>query len=130
MQAKLGRPTARWFSQNQLRAGSFKHAAFTRVALFTARLFGARIAMPEYTPAADASRVAAWLAQQTADGTPALDGDQVVGAVLEFLRSRGIGEEMMADVWAQSRTLEVVRQAPYVTSGGKILPLQMIVSPR
>ncbi|HEY7566614.1 MAG TPA: hypothetical protein VH762_03535 [Gemmatimonadaceae bacterium] len=336
MQAKLGRPTARWFSQNQLRAGSFKHAAFTRTALYTARLFGARIAMPEYTPAADAARVAAWLAQQTANGAPAimvtpasagvrtcraaleklldisgtlfilggepytdakaavireagcrgychyamvetgmiglaclagetsddvhlvsdkiatiqrdkkvgpagtlvralihttllptspkvmlnvesgdyatlvkrdcgcgalprgfdqhlhtirsyekltsegmnflggdlltlveqvlparfggrptdyqfvererdglprvslvvhpavgqLDGDQVVRAVLEFLRSRGIGEEMMANVWAQSRTLEVVRQAPIVTSGGKILPLQIVATPQ
>ena len=334
MQAKLGRPTARWFSQNRLRAGSLKHAAFTRAALYTARLFGARIAMPAYTPAADAGRVAAWLAEQTRNGTPAimvtpasggvracraaleklldisgtlfilggepyteakaaviheagcrgychyamvetgmiglaclagetpddvhlvsdkiatiqrdkkvgaagavvralihttllasspkvmlnvesgdyatlvrrecgcgalpsgfdrhlhtirsyekltsegmnflgadlltlveqvlperfggrptdyqfvesdsdglprvsllvhpavgqLDGDQVVGAVLEFLRSRGIGEDMMADVWAQSRTLEVVRQAPYVTHGGKILPLQMVAA--
>ncbi len=335
MQAKLGRPTARWFSQNRLGTGSLKHAAFTRAALYTARLFGARIAMPEYTPAADAARVAAWLAQQTANGTPAimvtpasggvrtcraalekridisgtlfilggepyteakaavihearcrgychyamvetgmiglaclagetpddvhlvsdkiatiqrdkkvgtagtvvkalihttllptspkvmlnvesgdyaalverecgcsalpsgftqhlhtirsyekltsegmnflggdlltlveqvlparfggrptdyqfieresdglprvslvvhpavgyLDGDQVVRAVLEFLRSRGIGEAMMADVWAQSATLQIVRQAPYVTSGGKILPLQIVSEP-
>jgi hypothetical protein len=52
-----------------------------------------------------------------------LDQDQVVQAVLEFLRCRGLAENMMADVWAQSRTLQVVRNDPSGTPGGKILPL-------
>ncbi len=46
--------------------------------------------------------------------------------VLEFLGSRGNAGGMMADLWASSRTLEVVRGEPHVTSGGKILPLQLL----
>jgi hypothetical protein len=30
----------------------------------------------------------------------------------------------MADVWRQGRTLRVVRADPFVTPGGKTLPLQ------
>jgi phenylacetate-coenzyme A ligase PaaK-like adenylate-forming protein len=55
-----------------------------------------------------------------------LDQDEVVRAVLEFLRSRGFAENMMADVWAQSRTLQVVRSDPHGTPGGKILPLRTL----
>ena len=72
MQAKLGRPVARWFSQSGLRGGALKHAMFTRAMVVTAGICGARIRVPEYTPAADAGRVAAWLAQQRAHGTPAV----------------------------------------------------------
>ncbi len=72
MQAKLGRPTARWFSQSRLRGGSIKYALFARAALFTARASGAQIPIPEYTPAAAAGRVAAWLAEQRAIGSPAI----------------------------------------------------------
>lgn len=72
MQARLGRPTARWFSQSKLRGSSLKHAIFARATVLTARTCGARIPVPQYTPAADAARVAAWLAQQRANGTPAI----------------------------------------------------------
>jgi hypothetical protein len=72
MQAKLGRPTARWFSQSRLAAGSVKYATFARAALFAARISGARIPLPEYTPASQAGRVAAWLAEQRATGVPAI----------------------------------------------------------
>ncbi len=72
MQAKLGRPTARWFTQSRLRGGSLKYAVFARAALVAARLNGARIPVPEYTPAPQVGRVAAWLAKQRATGTPAI----------------------------------------------------------
>ena len=72
MQAKLGRPVARWFSQSGIRGGTLRHALFARAMIVTARICGARIRVPEYTPAADAGRVAAWLAQQCAQGTPAI----------------------------------------------------------
>jgi hypothetical protein len=57
-----------------------------------------------------------------------LDQDQVVRAVLEYLKNQGLGEAMMADVWAQSGTLRIVRGDPFVTSGGKTLPLQTLRS--
>ena len=56
-----------------------------------------------------------------------LDEAGVVLTVLQFLRGRGIAQEMMADVWDQGQTLNVVRGDPYVTPGGKIQPLQTIV---
>jgi hypothetical protein len=55
-----------------------------------------------------------------------LDEDQVVRATLEFLRSRGQGQRLMTDVWAQGRTLRIERGDPYVTPGGKILPLRAL----
>jgi hypothetical protein len=36
----------------------------------------------------------------------------------------------MADVWAQSETLRIVRREPLITSAGKILPLQTLTSSR
>jgi hypothetical protein len=53
-----------------------------------------------------------------------LDHDQVVRAVLEFLRARGHGHRLMTGVWTQGETLRVVRGDPYVTPGGKIPPLR------
>ncbi len=55
-----------------------------------------------------------------------VDEELVARAVLEFLASRGNAGGMMADLWAESRTLEVVRGDPHVTPGGKILPLQLL----
>jgi hypothetical protein len=55
-----------------------------------------------------------------------LDRDEVGRAVLEFLRDRGRAERMMSDLLAESRTVEVVREAPRATPGGKIPPLQLL----
>ncbi|MDX6510960.1 MAG: hypothetical protein QOE36_464 [Gaiellaceae bacterium] len=52
-----------------------------------------------------------------------LDDVEVVGAMLDFLRSRGHAQRLMAEVWAQGRTIRVVRGDPHVTAGGKVLPL-------
>lgn len=57
-----------------------------------------------------------------------LDEEGVVHTVLEFLRGRGIAQAMMADVWAQGRTLDIVRGDPHVTAGGKIQPLQIFAT--
>jgi hypothetical protein len=57
-------------------------------------------------------------------GVGELDHELVVEAVLDFWRSRNRGADLMADVWRQGRTLRVVRADPFVTPGGKTLPLQ------
>lgn len=113
MQAKLGRPTARWFSQNQQRLGS-RHTVFTRAALYTARLFGARIPTPEYTPAADAMRVAEWLAQQTANGTPAIMVTPASGGV----RTCRAALETTLDI---SGTLFILGGEPYTDAKATVL---------
>jgi hypothetical protein len=55
-----------------------------------------------------------------------VDEGQVVQEVLEFLRSRGHGQELMAGVWADGRILRIVREDPHVTPGGKIQALQTL----
>ncbi|CAG0989305.1 hypothetical protein BURK1_02179 [Burkholderiales bacterium] len=72
IRSKLARPAEKWFSQTPLNAGSLKHAAFTRATVLTARLCGAPVPMPEYTPAQDVGRVVAWLARKCAQGEPAI----------------------------------------------------------
>jgi hypothetical protein len=64
IQAKLGRPVARWFSQGPER-GASRHALFTRATTAATALYGARIPAPEHTPTQAAGRVADWLAGQT-----------------------------------------------------------------
>ncbi|MBT8337491.1 MAG: hypothetical protein KJO11_12870 [Gemmatimonadetes bacterium] len=53
-----------------------------------------------------------------------VDDREVVETTLSFLRSRGIGPTLMAEVWENGSTLEVVRAQPHVTGAGKIQPLQ------
>jgi hypothetical protein len=72
IRAKLGRPVVRWFSQNRVGDGPIRHRAFAGATMLTARLWGSRIPRPEYTPAHDAGRVAAFLAEYCARGTPAI----------------------------------------------------------
>ena len=55
-----------------------------------------------------------------------LDPAHVIGVSLAYLRGRGIGQRLMAEVWAAGGTLEVVRAAPHVTAAGKIQPLQKL----
>jgi hypothetical protein len=55
-----------------------------------------------------------------------LDAAAVAATVLDFLRHGGLAAAMIADVWTQGRTLEILRGDSHVTSGGKIQPLQML----
>lgn len=56
----------------------------------------------------------------------ALDPEEVVRTTLDFLRHRGIGQHLMAEVWSNGETLQVVRAEPHVTAAGKIQPLQKL----
>lgn len=53
-----------------------------------------------------------------------LDPDEAIDTMLDFLRHRGVGQHLMAEVWANGETLRVVRAEPHVTAAGKIQPLQ------
>jgi hypothetical protein len=81
IQAKLGRPVERWFSQTDLREGDLRHALFTTGTVRAMRRWGSRAPQPERTPAADAFRVAEWLARKRADGTPAVLVTTATGGV-------------------------------------------------
>jgi phenylacetate-coenzyme A ligase PaaK-like adenylate-forming protein len=56
-----------------------------------------------------------------------IDRDEVAGLTLDFLRSRGQPERLMAEIWDQGQTLEVIRDEPRLTPGSKIMPLQPMV---
>lgn len=75
------------------------------------------------------------LVEQEVDGLPRVTlvaspsiGDFDEGdarrTVLAYLRERGVGQRLMAEVWENGGTLAVVREEPFVTPGGKIQPLQ------
>ena len=56
----------------------------------------------------------------------ALDEREVVRTALDYLAQRGVGEQLMAQVWENSGTLRLVRAEPHVTAAGKIQPLQKL----
>lgn len=56
----------------------------------------------------------------------ALHDDEVIATVLGFLRGRGIGQRLMADIWTSSETLQIERRVPHVTQAGKIQSLQKL----
>lgn len=62
----------------------------------------------------------------------ALDEARVAEAALDFLRSRGPAESMMAEIWRSGGTLRVVRREPEVSRAAKVLPLHVsrAASPR
>lgn len=57
-----------------------------------------------------------------------IDGDEILRTVLTFLRGRGTGPRLMAEVWSNGHTLKIVRGDPHVTKAGKILALQVLSS--
>ncbi len=73
--AKLGKPAAKWFTQSKpmARLADLRYFLFTRYTVHASRACGVPLPMPEYTPPAEAVRVARWLAQvKKEDGTSAL----------------------------------------------------------
>jgi hypothetical protein len=67
--AKMGRPAARWFSQQplSLRAEA-RQALFTLTALCTSRLARRPLAVPTYVPIDQAAQVALWAVEQKRQG--------------------------------------------------------------
>jgi hypothetical protein len=55
-----------------------------------------------------------------------VDADEVVRITLDYLRQRGVGQRLMAEVWATSGTLQVVREVPHVTAAAKLPPLRKV----
>jgi hypothetical protein len=52
-----------------------------------------------------------------------VDEHALVGAVLDAVRAGGRPEQLMASMWQDAGTLEVVREEPRATAASKILPL-------
>jgi hypothetical protein len=73
MQVKLGRPTARWFSQSPVDSGhgQWKYYFFARETLAFCRLFGRPQPAPIHVPISQAVHIAEFLAEARAQGRPA-----------------------------------------------------------
>ena len=66
--SKAGLPIDRWFSQTDPRFMRDRQAAFTGMVVRTARLWGAKAALPEHAPLERADIIARWMAEETAAG--------------------------------------------------------------
>ncbi|MGE0450276.1 MAG: hypothetical protein AB7Q29_11920 [Vicinamibacterales bacterium] len=71
-QLRMGHFVERWFSEKKLTYGplGWRHSAFMLYAHLWARVRRKRLPLPAFTPLEDAHRVAEWLAQKKAEGTP------------------------------------------------------------
>jgi hypothetical protein len=54
-----------------------------------------------------------------------LDPADIQSAAIEHLAGQGVAPRMMAEVWKSKDALRVERRTPYVTAGGKVLPLHV-----
>ena len=72
-QVRLGRPVAKWFSQNPPRWGrdSWKHLVLTHLTTLGSRWWHRPLPAVQYVPLEQASRIAGWLADQRRHGVPA-----------------------------------------------------------
>ncbi|MGC4053466.1 MAG: hypothetical protein QM757_29545 [Paludibaculum sp.] len=101
MQAKLGRPTERWFSQSPVDSGQgkWKYFGFTRQTLAFSRLFGRRQPTPIHVPISQAVRVAEFLAQMRAEGRPAYLDTLASSAVRVCQAARGAGLDISGSLF-------------------------------
>jgi hypothetical protein len=106
IQAKLGQPVEKWFSQSDLRDANLRHRLFTRGTLHALRAWDAGVPWPEHTPVDDASRVAEWLARRRADGSAAVLVTTASGGVRVCLAAMDRGMDIAG-------TLFVLGGEPY-----------------
>jgi hypothetical protein len=52
-----------------------------------------------------------------------IDADAVVARILDDFSRRDAGSKTAADVWRQAGTLQIVRERPRLSGGGKLLPV-------
>ncbi len=99
--AKRGVPVERWFAHNELspRRGMGKRYVTTVYTILATRLWGAPIPFPEYTPAAEALKVARWLALKTEQGTPAFLSTPSSSCVRVCLAAREHGLDISGTVF-------------------------------
>ena len=72
--ARLGKPVDKWFSPSKLAIGpkALKFLIFTCYTVYASRILRRPLPKPEYTPLAEAKKVAYWLAAKKAEGIPAV----------------------------------------------------------
>lgn len=101
MQAKLGRPTARWFSQSPVDAGKgkWKYYGFTRQTLAICKLFRQAQPAPVHVPLSNAIRVAEFLAEVRAKGRPAYLDTLASSAVRVCQAARAAGLDISGSLF-------------------------------
>jgi hypothetical protein len=92
-QAKVGAPVARWYNPYRPTRGydSFRFGLFTQYTVRAGLLTGADLKPPEYCPPEDGERVARWLAEMRAAGTPAVLDTQAALGVRACLAAQDHG---------------------------------------
>lgn len=97
---KLGSRVHRWFSQNPTipSPSGIGEYLFTRYTIAAGNRWGAGVSYPEYVPLDGAKKVAAWLAECTGRGTPALLNTPVSSAVRVVSAARDAGLDIAGSV--------------------------------
>ncbi|MGH7799087.1 MAG: hypothetical protein ACREOW_00480 [Thermodesulfobacteriota bacterium] len=72
--AKLGKPVEKWFSQSKLSLSprTWKFFLFTNYTVYSSKILGKSIPVPEHVPLEEAFKVAIWIATKREEGTPAV----------------------------------------------------------
>jgi hypothetical protein len=99
--AKRGIRIERWFAQNGFapRRGSVRAFSMTGYTILASRVWGTPIPVPEDTPVHEAGKVARWLAEKRAQGTPALLNASASSCVRVCLAASDLGLEIAGTVF-------------------------------
>lgn len=91
--SKLGQPVTRWFSQTpvSLSKDDARFRIFLWTAVYASRFYGRPVPEPEYVPLEQAIKVAQWLAEQRAKGTPAVLDTNVGSGIRVCLAAKEAG---------------------------------------
>lgn len=112
--AKAGLPVDRWFSQTDPNVLRSRQAAFTRLVVGAARMWGAALAVPQHAPLERADIIARWMAEQKAAGRPA----QVLTYPSAAVRVCAAAQELGLDI---SGSLFRIAGEPYTEAKAQII---------
>ena len=118
--ARLGMRIERWYSQTAWTRAAPRDVAVTAGTLVAGRLYGVRVPRPEHTVAADAGRVARWLASVRATGeSPSLVSSPSV-AVRTCAAARELGLDVAGTLFrVNGEPLTPARATEIAAVGGR-----------
>lgn len=120
MDARLGLPLQRWFSQTPTRwsPSEFKYAAFTATTVLAARLAGRLFPYPEHVPLPQAETVARWMAVAAARGRPAFLDSAVSAAVRVCSAARALGLDISGSMFRTGGEPLTAAKAQIIAASG------------
>jgi hypothetical protein len=118
--SKLGQPAKRWFSQTpvNLSKDDTKYRLFLWLAVYASRFYGRPLPQPEYVPLEQAVKIAEWLADQKAQGTPAVLDTNVGSGIRVCLAAKDAGLDISGTFFRLGSEPYTEARARIVTEAG------------